>query len=279
MPEKFWGRRFRPMIVAEDEESQIRRLKYLTGQGVADDLIESPLDWPNLNPTKAILDDEPLVGYWFNRDRERRARLKGLEFEKYDFATRYEVHLQPPPALRHLPPEEYRELIRRLVREVEEEAAAARGGKSVLGVERILKQDPLVHPTGKSPKKSPAPMLISASDPDEYHRIRGDFEEFLVDYRSASALSRVLSKSGGGLSLDPSKEVIFPKGSFPQGCFPPALPFIGASPPPCPPTPPTRRLEYSENGKEIVGRGPIPVIRVPRCDREAVKRNCRAPPS
>ncbi len=37
--------------------------------------------------------------------------------------------------------------------------------------------------------------------------------------------------------------------------------------------------EYSENGEEIVGRGPIPVIRVPRCDREVIKRNCRAPPS
>jgi len=51
-------------------------------------------------------------------------------------------------------------------------------------------------------------------------------------------------------------------GWFPDGCFPPALPFIGPPPPRRPPSPPTRPITTLESG--AVERGDIPVVEIPR---------------
>ena len=61
-------------------------------------------------------------------------------------------------------PEEYRAMIAAMLLEIEEEAAAEREGRPVLGVEKILAQDPCQR-IGRS-KKSPAPMLIFADRPE-----------------------------------------------------------------------------------------------------------------
>ncbi|MCP3963070.1 MAG: hypothetical protein GY719_34965, partial [bacterium] len=48
-------------------------------------------------------------------------------------------------------------------------------------------------------------------------------------------------------------------GWFPEGCYPPALAFIGQPPPRRPPPPPTRRIELLDSGVE---RGDIPVVEI-----------------
>ncbi len=47
---------------------------------------------------------------------------------------------------------------------------------------------------------------------------------------------------------------------FPDGTYPPALPFIGPRPPRRPPSPPTRRITVSESGD--IERGEIPVVEI-----------------
>ena len=75
----------------------------------------------------------------------------------------------------------------------------------------------------------------------------GELRVFLATYWEASAAYR-----GGKLkALD----------WFPEGCYSPALPFIGAPAPPRPPSPPTRRIVVLESGK--VERGEIPVVTIP----------------
>ncbi len=51
-------------------------------------------------------------------------------------------------------------------------------------------------------------------------------------------------------------------GWFPEGCYPPALSFIGPPPPKRPPAPPTRRITILDSGG--VERGEIPVVEIPR---------------
>ena len=67
----------------------------------------------------------------------------------------YEIPLAPLPCCRHLSPEDYRDEVIKLVVEVQDECAAARGGRPVAGVEAILRQDPFQRPTVKPPKRSP----------------------------------------------------------------------------------------------------------------------------
>ena len=47
---------------------------------------------------------------------------------------------------------------------------------------------------------------------------------------------------------------------FPQGCYPPALPFTGPPPPKCPPWPPTRQITKLDSG--AVEKGKIPVVEI-----------------
>ncbi len=249
------------MVVSDEPQAQLERLKYLVAQATAAGLVESPLDWPGLNCAKALLEDEPLSGYWFNRSEEWEARRRGETYEKYDYATRYEIELQPPPALSHLSKEEYREVVAGLVREAEEEGAAKRGGRGVLGAAKILAQDPHKRLGGST---SPASKLFYADSAEELARLWEGFLDFLSRYRFAAGRLRMTKGLLG---------VRNPARDFPEGSFPPALPFVGGRPMPPLRTPPTRRLETVDLGDlTVVRRGEIPTVRVSRSGRPVARQ-------
>jgi len=175
--EKFFGRRYRGMGVSDQPADQRERLKYMLGQGVKAGLVARALDWPGLNAARALLNDEPIVGVWFNRTKEYYARRKGIDFGKYDYATHYEIHLKPLPAFQDDSPEEYRAMIAEILGEIEEEAAANRGGRLVLGVDMILAQDPCQPLPGK-PKKSPVPVLFFSKRPELRKKMENDYKDF-----------------------------------------------------------------------------------------------------
>ncbi len=296
-PEKLWGRRYRPMAVSDDRESQRARLKYVLSQAVKDGLVARVLDWPGPNAAKALLDDSPLVGYWFDRTKEYYARRKRIQFEKYDFATRYEIGLKRMPAYLNDSPEEYRGMIAELIEEIEQEAAAKRGGRSVVGVEAILRQDPCTPiVAGKKGKKSPAPMLFYSKRPELREGMASDYQDFLDEYLLGSA--RMVEAAERGYHLDP--RLCLPTGSqppmladtilqlsgfnpetaFPTRSFPRAWPYVGGELPPPPTSPPTRKLALLQvdDHWEVVGRGEIPTVHVPRLDLDRfVKPSVKQP--
>ena len=182
------------------------------------------------------------------------ARRRGEDFGKYDYATRYEIEFQQLPAFRDMQANEYREMVLDLIREIEREGADERGDREVLGVSRILNQDP--HEQPRKTKKSPAPILFFTSSKELRACMRDEYKTFLTDYRVAADRLITAQKIGG--AFDPQVE-------FPLGSFPPALQFVGAGLPLPPPKPPSRLLFYAEdNSTTILQRGEIPVIRLPR---------------
>ena len=279
--EKFWGRRYRPMGISDERAAQRRSLKYVLGQGTQEGLVTSPLEWPGLNAARALLHGEPVVGTWFNRTKEHYARSRGIEFGKYDFATRYEIDLKRMPAFQDDSPEEYQAMIAEIIWELEEEGAAGRGDREVLGVERILAQDPC-QPVGRS-KKSPAPMLFLADRPETLRKMRDDYKDFEDEHERGS--QRLREAAERGYRLDPARhlpqgsvppaviELILkasrgfnPEAAFPARCFPSPWPFVGGQLAPAPPAPPSRRLVIRKIGgkPKIVWRGEIPTVRAPR---------------
>lgn len=131
-----------------------------------------------------------------------------------------------------------------LIREIEEECERKRDGNSVAGVEKILRQNPFEPPTRKT-KRSPKPLFHYASK-EERDDLADGFMAFLGQYRIASDAFR-----GGNL-----KAATW----FPEGCYPPALPFTGPPPPKRPLSPPTRQITVLDSG--AVERGEIPVVEV-----------------
>ena len=242
-----WARRYDGIIVSDEPEAQWARLKYLLSHSVKEGLCVSPHDWPGVHSAKALVTGEKLEGVWFNRTKEWAARQCGQEFGYYDFATRYRVGFAPLPAFRGVAQEEYQAKVADLVREIETEGLQVRDGDSVAGRRKILMQNPYEPPT-KTTKHSPKPRFHYKTA-EAGAGLWSEFREFVNVYLIASEMLR----SGRRLP----KAASF----FPQGCYPPALPFIGSPAPRRPPPPPTRGLEYE--GKNLVSRGPILVVEPP----------------
>jgi hypothetical protein len=269
------------MGISDERAAQRKSLKYVLGQGTQEGLVASPLQWPGLNAARALLHGEPVVGTWFNRTKEHYARSRGIEFGKYDFATRYEIDLKRMPAYQDDSPEEYQAMIAEILWELEEEAAADRGDREVLGVERILAQDPC-QPVGRS-KKSPAPMLFLADCPEVRRKMRDDYLDFEDEHERG--FCRLREAAERGYRLDPARHLpqgslvpaviesilkasrgFNPEAAFPPRCFPSPWPFVGGHLAPPPPPPPSRRLVIHKIGgkRKIVWRAEIPTVRVPR---------------
>jgi len=207
--EKFWGRRYQAIPISEEEEAQVERLRYVLAHGVKEGLVEHLRDWPGVSAVRALLEEEPLQGFWFDRTREHAARRRGLAFERLRFATPYTVRLEPLPCWRHLSVEEYRRRIGEMVLDIESQAALRRQLNDVpaKGRDAILAQEP--HEAPKTLKKSPAPLFHAAS-----RRIRRELYEayrhFVAVFRDAAARLRA-----------GERDVVFPAASFP-----PAAPWV-----------------------------------------------------
>ncbi len=180
-------------------------------------------------------------------------------------------------------------MVAELLAEIEEEAAASRGGRSVKGAEAVQAQDPCQQLPNRR-KKSPAPMLFFSKQPEVRKAMSDDYKIFREEYMFGS--KQLVEAAEQGYRLDSDK--ILPNGSFappvverilaftgfnpeaafPKGCFPRAWPFVGGELPSPPPTPPSRTLiiEKVEGRLRIVHRGEIPTVCVPcRADVESLE--------
>jgi len=202
-------RRYTMIPVSNEEAAQVDVLKYVIGHGVKEGLVERVDEWPGIHSAQARLRGEPLTGHWFSRKDEYAARRRGEDFDPFDYATEETVELSPLPCWEHLPAEEYRERIRGLVEEVEEEAAADRekSGMPACGPGAILAQDPQYRP--KKLNSSPAPFVHAATKAARL-ALYQSYSWFVGEFRKAAEKLR-----------RGDRDV-----SFPPGCFPPALPFV-----------------------------------------------------
>jgi hypothetical protein len=162
-----------------------------------------------VHAVRALLDGEVLEGQWFDRTQEYAARRQGKKVEQLDYATRETLTLEPLPCWKDLDPKKRRARIATLVREIEEEGAAARerSGVQAAGVAAVLAHHPHTRP--EKLKKGPAPLFHTATA-EMRQFLWGLYAEFVGKFRDAAEKLRA-----GVLDA-----------VFPPGCFPPALPFV-----------------------------------------------------
>ena len=213
--DKFWSRRYRAIVVSDEPEAQVARLRYLLENGCKEGLVRRPQDWPGASATEALLTGKPVRGWWFDRTAEYEARRTVEAFSKYAHATEESFSLAPLPCWKDLPPEEYRARVAELVREIEEETRQRfrEQGRSPMGRKRILRQNPHDKPMNSS--RSPAPRFHAATAAVR-KGLELAFYEFRVWYRRAAD------------ELNAGKKNV----EFPPGCFPPGLPFCARPQPP-----------------------------------------------
>jgi hypothetical protein len=209
----FWSRRYRSIVVA-DAESQIARLRYVLCQGLKEGLVDRVDRWPGVSSFRALTRATPLRGVWRDRTAEFEARRRGKQPDPKSDKT-YELRLSQVPVLAHLPYGEYAEFVRQMVRSEEDAVKASResGGKGgVLGVRRILEQDPHASPTDS--QRSPAPLVHAASAV-----VRRAFRVAYAAFVDAFRFAAACLQSGA-------------KTEFPEGAFPRPAPFVKPQPVP-----------------------------------------------
>lgn len=151
-------RRYRARPVSDEEPAQVEWLRYVLAHGCKEGLVVRPEDWPGVHAARALAAGEPLIGHWVDRSalcRARRSVSRPVRIGEYEHEV--QVDLAPLPAWQDLSPERYRGRIRELLDETEATAAAerARTRQGVLGVRRILHQDP--HQPAPPPERRPMP--------------------------------------------------------------------------------------------------------------------------
>jgi REP element-mobilizing transposase RayT len=207
--EKFWSRRYRSIVISNEEGAQVGRFKYVLSHGAKEGLVDSPTQWPGVHCVRALLDGEPLTGYWFDRTQENTARTRREDFERLRYATPETLELDPLPCWQGLTPEQIQARVSSLVEEVEIEAATARQDMPSLGAEAVLAQDP--HSRPQRSKKSPAPRFHAWSREARWALYEA-YGFFVGAFRDAADKLRAGDRTA----------------QFPAGSFPPHLPFVRA---------------------------------------------------
>ena len=207
--DKVWSRRYEAIVISDEPAAQVDRLRYVLANGVKEGLVARVEDWPGISLVKNVLSGKPVRGTWFDRTEEHRAKLRGEDVEPRRHATEEIVELSQLPCWRHLSPEMYRALVAGLVQEIDAEAAAERKrtGRAPLGPEAILRQHP--HTSPNKSKKSPAPRFHAATKAAR-EALRKAYGLFLAAFREAAERLKAGDRSA----------------RFPNGCFPPGLPFV-----------------------------------------------------
>lgn len=213
--ERLWSRRYRAVVVSDEPEAQVDRLRYLLEQGCKEGLVRSPRDWPGASGTESLLTGSDIRGFWFDRSAEYEARRRGESVGKYTFAEEVSFELVPLPCWSDLPSDERRRRVGALVRDIEARTRdrMAAEGRSPMGRRRILGQHP--HDAPRRPSRSPAPRFHAATT-SMRKALEAAFREFRASYRRAAEDLRA-----GRQGVD-----------FPPGSFPPRLPFAVLRAPP-----------------------------------------------
>ena len=213
---KFWDRPFDLILVTDEPQAQRARFRYLSSHGVKEGLVERPEQWIGVHGIDAWLKGERLIGYWFDKMKEtrakRRAKNRGRRLDPREFRHREEVVLVRLPcwSAEGSSEREIREEIAAMVEEIVTTHRLERilaGRVRLAGVEGVLAKawdhQPAESKTGRRP-------LFHFRSKGAFEVWRSALADFLAAYRRASS------------ALRSSEKRVW----FPQRCFPPAGPFI-----------------------------------------------------
>lgn len=176
-----------------DDDAFIDRLMYLAAHGVKEGLSSCPYSWPGIQWVRAVTDDAPLVGVWYDRTRLYRltrawrakpAARRGRRPNLGDVAERKIIELTPPPMWTHLTPAARRtRWIELVATALDRYPAAARP----LGPAAVQSADPHTRP--EQSKKSAAPR-VHTRQPALRRAWQAAYSAFVETYHAAMTALR-----------------------------------------------------------------------------------------
>ena len=182
---KFWDRRYDAAPVLDDD-ALVDRLRYILAHGVKEGLIARCEDWPGVTCIPELTTATPRLFPW-----PAKVKLPQRDETKRGTAT---IRLAALPCWETMGADHRRKHVASLVRDIEAEVQLGRCGVPVLGVRRILDQNPHARP--RHAKASPRP-LCHASTYKAKQAYAAKYCTFVDAYRRASTAFR-----GGNLGVE-----------------------------------------------------------------------------
>ena len=139
-------------------DSQEKCFAYVLSQGVKENLVERPQDWPGVHTAKAIMGNGTLTGEWFDAtgyaravDAERK-RAQPRVVNRADFTATRKISFMPLPSWSSMSSEKRLARARAIIADITKSARKLRAatGAVVAGLKRILSV-PLEHMTKLAP--------------------------------------------------------------------------------------------------------------------------------
>ena len=210
-PDRVFPEPYSHIELAQEEVTELQRLRYVLANGCKEGLVLSPLDWPGASSTEALVLGKRAEGIWLDRTGlcKARARRGGRYVKEAEFEEPVELELSPLPSQAHLSAERYREWVIDIVRDIEEETLAMHraAGSAPLGRGEVCRRDP--HRRQAVIPKRPRPWC-HAVNREARLAVKRAIAVILAAYREAAELLRQGIKNV----------------RFPAGTFPPGLPFV-----------------------------------------------------
>ena len=196
--------------LAQEDVTELQRLRYILANGCKEGLVLSPLDWPGASSARALALGEPAEGTWLDRTGLCKARARrGRKVREQEFEEPVEVELSPLPSQAHLSADAYQELVLEIVRDIEEETLAMHraAGTVPVGAGEVVRR----HPHRKQP------VIPRRSRPWCHASTRGA----RLAVKKAVRLIVAAYRDAARLLKQGARNV-----RFPAGTFPPGLPFV-----------------------------------------------------
>ena len=127
-------------------QSREQCLKYILAQGVKENLVAHPLDWPGLHCAKALSTGKQDQGQWLDstaykrKKREQARRPTPKKVRKANYYEKVSIKLSPLPHWEELPKKETQKRINELIDSMTQEACEKRRETQtrVLGVKKVI---------------------------------------------------------------------------------------------------------------------------------------------
>ena len=145
LPGTFWHGPFTSTALPTPE-SQEECLAYILSQGVKENLVGHPCNWPGLHCAKALLKGQAVEGRWFNAtkykiaERNQERSKKQVKVHKRDYYDELTIVMSPIPAWEHLTQHQRQQRANKLVEIIVKEASSKRHetGNKVLGKKKVI---------------------------------------------------------------------------------------------------------------------------------------------
>jgi REP element-mobilizing transposase RayT len=174
--------------------AQLRCLRYILSQGVKEDLVVRPQQWPGLHCAEALISGQPIAGTWFNgtsygrAKHEQTRRRNPQPVRRRDHTEDAPLHFDPIPTMAHLSRRSYRAMVAKMVDDIVTEGIQRRG-YDVLGVDAIIATDIMTESAVPSPPwfEQRRRMVVwdDLSDP-EVKQYLDNYWRFQREFRAAS---------------------------------------------------------------------------------------------